>query len=234
MVALGVGSWQQTRVWRDSETLWRWGARDGSALRDLRQQPGRAVHPHGQRRAAARGRAAGPPRPGHQPGLRQLLQYARRDPGPAARGPGGRGRVPAGDAAGSRPRRRLREPGAPVRAQAAGTPRRCRCCAPRSRKSPEHPGLRTHLALTLRNEGSCRRARAASPRPRSSSGRRSHLTPDDPEIHRNLGLALWEQGRTDAAGAHLERAVALRPRDAEAERLLAQFRADPGRPPRLR
>jgi len=25
VVALGVGSWQQIRVWRDSETLWRWG-----------------------------------------------------------------------------------------------------------------------------------------------------------------------------------------------------------------
>ena len=25
MVALGVGSWQQIHVWRDSETLWRWG-----------------------------------------------------------------------------------------------------------------------------------------------------------------------------------------------------------------
>ncbi len=25
IAALGVGSWEQTRVWRDSETLWRWG-----------------------------------------------------------------------------------------------------------------------------------------------------------------------------------------------------------------
>jgi Flp pilus assembly protein TadD len=45
---------------------------------------------------------------------------------------------------------------------------------------------------------------------------------------------LWEQGRRDGAGIHLERAAALRPGDAEAERLLAQFRADPGRPAEVR
>jgi Flp pilus assembly protein TadD len=58
--------------------------------------------------------------------------------------------------------------------------------------------------------------------------------PEDPELHRDLGLVLWEQGRRDAAGMHLDRAAALRPGDAEAERLLAQFRSDPGRPPRFR
>ena len=90
------------------------------------------------------------------------------------------------------------------------------------------------VARRCTRRGSCRRGPAASAKAKSSSGRRSNLTPDDPEIHRNLGLALWEQGRTDAAGEHLERAAALRSGDAEAERLMAQFRADPGRPPRLR
>jgi Flp pilus assembly protein TadD len=58
--------------------------------------------------------------------------------------------------------------------------------------------------------------------------------PEDPDLYRDLGLVLWEQGRRDAAGIHLARAAALRPGDAEAERLLAQFRSDPGHPTKLR
>jgi Flp pilus assembly protein TadD len=99
-------------------------------------------------------------------------------------------------------------------------------------KAPEHPGLRTHLALTLRNDG-VEQARAGRlPEAEALLREALDLTPDDPQIHRNLGLALWEQGRTDAARTHLERAAALR--DAEGERLLAAFQADPGRPPRFR
>jgi Flp pilus assembly protein TadD len=101
-------------------------------------------------------------------------------------------------------------------------------------KSPEHAGLRTHLVLALRNDGIVQTRAGHFPEAEELFREALDLTPDDPEIHRNLGLALWERGRTDAAGAHLERAAALRPGDAEAERLLAQFRADPGRPPKLR
>ena len=25
VTAFGIGTWQQARLWRDSETLWRWG-----------------------------------------------------------------------------------------------------------------------------------------------------------------------------------------------------------------
>ena len=40
-----------------------------------------------------------------------------------------------------------------------------------------------------------------------------------------VGLALWQQGRLDAAGPHLERAAALRPGDEDTRGLLALFRA---------
>ena len=101
-------------------------------------------------------------------------------------------------------------------------------------KSPERPGLRTHLALTFHNDGIVQARAGRLPEAAELFREALHLTPDDPDIHRHLGLALWEQGRTDAAGTHLERAAALRSGDAEVERLLAQFRADPGRPPKLR
>ena len=56
------------------------------------------------------------------------------------------------------------------------------------------------------------------------------VTPDDADLHRNLGLALWQQGRLEAAGPHLDRAVALKPGDESSRGLLALFRAQ-SRPP---
>jgi len=60
------------------------------------------------------------------------------------------------------------------------------------------------------------------------------LIPADADVHRNLGLALWERGQSAAAAPHLERAAALRPGDESGQRLLARFRADPAHPPPLR
>jgi hypothetical protein len=54
------------------------------------------------------------------------------------------------------------------------------------------------------------------------------------ESYRNVGRALCPQGWADAAGEAPERAAWLRSGAADAERQLAQFRADPGRPRRLR
>jgi Flp pilus assembly protein TadD len=88
--------------------------------------------------------------------------------------------------------------------------------------------------MTLRNDGIVQTRAGRLPEAEALFREALHLTPDDPEIHRHLGLTLWAQGRTAAAGEHLERAAALRPGDDEAERLLAQFRADPGRAPKLR
>jgi Flp pilus assembly protein TadD len=56
------------------------------------------------------------------------------------------------------------------------------------------------------------------------------VTPEDADLHRNLGLALWQQGRLEAAGPHLERAVALKPGDESFRGLLALFRAQPHPP----
>jgi hypothetical protein len=65
-------------------------------------------------------------------------------------------------------------------------------------------------------------------------GRAADLTPDDADVHRTLGLLLWSQGQRDAAGPHLERAVALRPGEESLRGLLTRFRTDPDRPPALR
>ena len=59
-------------------------------------------------------------------------------------------------------------------------PKRCRCCAPRSRNLPSTQGSGPTWCWRCATTGSCRRARATSPRPRSSSGRRSTSPPTIP------------------------------------------------------
>ena len=233
MVALGIGSWQQARVWRDSETLWRWGletdplcaicANNLAVLFINTDNPARLREGEQLARHAL---AINPAYDSSYNTLGAILAQRHEDrEAEAAFRQAMRlapDRVAASVNLGVLYARSGRNAEALPLLRAAFA------------KAPEHPGLRTHLALTLRNDG-IEQARAGRlPEAEALLREALDLTPDDPEIHRNLGLALWEQGRTDAVGAHLERAAALRPRDPEVERLLANFRADPGRPPRFR
>ena len=233
MVVLGVGSCQQTLVSRDSETLWRWGleadprcAICANNLAVLFIDTDNAARLREGEQLARHAVAINPAYDSAYNTLGALLaqRHEDREAETAFRqairlAPD---RVAASVNLGLLYARSGRHGEALRLLRAAFA------------KSPERPGLRADLALTLHNDGIVQ-ARAGRLHEAEELFREAlHLTPDDPEIHRNLGLALWEQGRTDAAGEHLERAAALRSGDAEAERLLAQFRAAPGRPPKLR
>ncbi len=70
-------------------------------------------------------------------------------------------------------------------------------------KAPEHPGLRTHLTLTLRDAG-IEQARAGRlPEAEARFREALAITPDDPDIHRNL-LGLQGDSST-RPGPRLER-----------------------------
>ena len=233
VAAFGVGSWQQSRVWRDSETLWRWGVeadpRCAICADNLAELLSDSDNPERLREAeqlALHALAINPTYDssyntlGVVPALRHADQEA--------------------EAAFRRAIQLSPDRVAPsvnlgiLYARSGRNAQALPLLRAAFAKAPEHRGLRTHLGLTLRNEGILRaragRLRDAEDLFRDALG----LIPEDPDLHRDLGLVLWEQSRRDAAGIHLDRAAALRPGDAEAERLLAQFRSDPGRPPRFR
>ncbi len=235
IAALGVGSWQQARVWRDSETLWRWGlevdplcavcANNLAAL--ILNFPSRS--PAQSQEAESLARRALALNPSYDSSYNTL----------------GGVLADRGDTAGAEAafRQAIRlapdrvAPTANLGALYARTGRRAEAIPLLKKawaKEPGFPGLRLNLGLALRDYG-IEQARAgrldeAVPLLQEAAG----LSPDDGDLHRNLGLALWEQGRSDAAGAHLERAGVLRPTDEATQRLLARFRADPAHPPSLR
>jgi Flp pilus assembly protein TadD len=233
VAGLGISSWQQSRIWRDSETLWRWGlevdarcAVCANNLAVLFIHSDIAAQLREAEELARRALAVNPAYDSAYTTLGAIL--ARRHQDRDAEAAFRRAMELAPDRVlpavnlGSLYARNGRYAEALPLLRAAFV------------KAPEHPGLRTDLGLALRNEGI---AQARAGRLREAEElleEAAPLIPDDADLHRNLGLALWEQGRTDAAAAHLERAASLRPGDPDAERLLARFRADPARPPKLR
>jgi Flp pilus assembly protein TadD len=231
VAALGIGSWQQSRVWHDSETLWRWSleadprcaicannlavlfidtdnpARLGEAERLARQAL--AVYPTYDSAYTTLGAILA--RQGKDAEAEAAFRRAM-DLAPA--------RVPAQANLGVLYARSGRYTEALPLLRGAFS------------KAPEHPGLRGHLGLTLRNEGVVLARAGRLPEAEALLAEAVRVTPEDPDAHRNLGLLLWEQGRLDQAGPHLEWAAALRPADPGLQRLLARFRSEPGRPPR--
>jgi Flp pilus assembly protein TadD len=233
VAALGVGSWQQSRAWLDSETLWRWGTEAdprcaicADNLAALLSKSGNAARLREAEQLARHALAINPTYDSSYNTLGVVLAQRHEDQ--------------EAEAAFRRAIRLAPDRVTPsvnlglLYARSGRNTEALALLRAAFARSPEHPGLRTHLAMTLRNDGIVQTRAGRLPEAEALFREALHLTPDDPEIHRHLGLTLWEQGRTGAAGEHLERAAALRPGDAEAERLLAQFRADPGRAPKLR
>jgi Flp pilus assembly protein TadD len=233
VAALGVGTWQQSRIWRDSETLWRWGlevdARCAVCANNLAVLFIHSDNAARLREAEELARHALAINPAYDSAYTTLgAILARRHQDREAEAAFRRamelapGRVLPAVNLGSLYARSGRHAEALSLLRGAFA------------KAPEHPGLRTDLGLTLRNEGIAQaragRLQEAEELLREAAG----LIPEDAELHRDLGLALWEQGQNDAAAVHLERAVALRPGDPDVARLLARFRADPLSPPKLR
>lgn len=233
VAALGIGTWQQTRVWRDSETLWRWAleadprcAICASNLAVLLVNTNNAAQ---LREAEALARHAVAVNPAYDNSYSTLGAVLAKQ-----------GLDREAEAAFLQAMRLAPDRVAPavnlgvLYARAGRHTDALVLLRDAFARAPEHPGLRTHLGLTLRN-GGIEAARAGRlPEAEALLVEAATLLPDDPEVHRNLGLVLWELGRSDAAGGHLERAAALRPGDQDAEQLLARFRSDPGRPPTLR
>jgi Flp pilus assembly protein TadD len=233
MAALGVGSWQQSRVWLDSETLWRWGVEAdprcaicADNLAALLIDSDNAARLREAEQLARHALAINPTYDSSYNTLGVVL--AKRHADQEAEVAFRRAIQLAPDRVAPSVNLGLLYARSGRHAEALSLLRAAFA------RSPEHPGLRTHLAQTLRSDGIVQTHAGRLPEAAELFREALHLTPDDPEIHRSLGLVLWEQGRRDGAGIHLERAAALRPGDAEAERLLAQFRADPGRPPEVR
>jgi Flp pilus assembly protein TadD len=233
VAGLGISSWQQSRIWRDSETLWRWGlevdARCAVCANNLAVLFIHSDNAAQLREAEALARHALAINPAYDSAYTTLgAILARRHQDRDAEAAFRRALELAPDRVlpavnlGSLYARNGRYAEALPLLRAAFA------------KAPEHPGLRTDLGLALRNEGI---AQARGGRLREAEDllqEAARLIPEDADLHRNLGLALWEQGRSDAAAVHLERAVSLRPGDPDGERLLARFRADPAHPPKLR
>jgi Flp pilus assembly protein TadD len=233
VAALGVGSWQQSRVWLDSETLWRWGVeadpRCALCADNLAALLSDSDNTERLREAEQLARLALAINPTYDSSYNTLgVVLAQRHADQEAEAAFQRAIQLAPDRVAPSVNLGILYARSGRNAEALPLLRAAFA------RAPEHRGLRAHLGLTLRHEGVVR-ARAGHLRDAEDLFREAlGLNPEDPEVHRDLGLVLWEQGRRDAAGIHLARAVALRPGDAEAERLLAQFRADPGRPPKLR
>jgi Flp pilus assembly protein TadD len=99
---------------------------------------------------------------------------------------------------------------------------------------PGYPGLRTSLGFTLRDAGIAQARAGHLPEAIGLLQEAEKEIPEDADVHRNLGLALWEHGQSAAAVPYLERAVTLRPDDENGRRLLTRLRTDPAHPPSFR
>jgi Flp pilus assembly protein TadD len=235
VLALAMGSWQQTRIWRDSESLWRWTlqvdprcavcANNLASLIVNKPAPDAAQI----KEAEALARTAISTNPAYDSPyttLGTILARAKRD---------------AEAEAAFREAIRL----APDRVSATANlgalyarngryPEALSLLRTAYPKEPGSSEVRTNLGLALRNYGidQARNGRLADALALLDEA--AGLIPEDVDTHRNLGLALWEAGRPDEARVHLERALKLRPEDEGIRRILADLRAEPGRPPSKR
>jgi protein O-mannosyl-transferase len=226
VASLAVGTWHQSRVWRDSETLWRWGleadARCAVCANNLAvvllNRPSRAPADTAEaERLARRAVAANPTYDSAYTTLGTILAARQDDRGAEAAfleamrlAPERLGAAANLGAIYAR-NRRYAEAMPLLRAAWA--------------KQPDTPWLRTNLGVVLRDQGITLAKSGRLPEAVALFEEAVTVTPDDADLHRNLGLALWQEGRLDAAGPHLERAAALKPGDEDARGLLALFRA---------
>jgi tetratricopeptide (TPR) repeat protein len=225
LTALGVGTWQQSRIWTDSETLWRWGLEAdprcavcaNNLATVLLNRPSRTPAELTEAEALAhRAMAANPAYDSAYTTLgtilaaRQDLRGAEQAFREAMRLAPQRGAAPANLGA--------------IYARAGRYEEALPLLRTAWSKEPDIAWVRANLGQALRDRGIVlarggRRAEAIT-----LFEEALRVTPDDAAVHRNLGLALWQEGRREEAGPHLERAVALQP-DEDTRGLLAQYRA---------
>jgi len=235
IATLAVQSWQQLRVWRDSDTLWRWSlevdprcavcANNLAALIVNRPAPKPAQLAEAEnlaRRALAQ-------RPTYDSAHNTLGVVL------AQRGADGAAETEFREAIQLAPDRVASIANLGALYARTGRPAEALPLLRRAwAKEPAYPGLRTSLGFTLRDAGIAQARAGHLPAAIGLLEEAEKEIPDDADVHRNLGLALWEQGRSAAAVPYLERAVALRPDDENGRRLLTRLRTDPDHPPSFR
>ena len=246
LLALAAMTWQQTKIWRDTETLW---------LRALSVAPSSVAHSNLGLTLARRGDTKGAIPHYHEAiRLRPVFAEAWNNLALA--------QAQQGDVAGAESSLREAVRLKPRFATAWSNLGMMRARQGRSgeavaayrealRLQPDHADAHGNLGATLDAQGQGEEAlrhlrEAARLRPDSADAQSNvgifharhgdlpgatryfeetlRLRPDSPEAHNNLGLAFAQQGRLDAAAAHFREALRLRPgfRDAHLNLARAQ------------
>jgi len=226
LLGLAAGSWQQTKIWRDSDTLWRAAVDADPACALCAAKLGHALMARGVLAEAEaelrRAVALRPERASAHNSLGTLLAQDERSPEAEQEFIEALRLAPRlADAAANlgalyAREGRMEEGIRLLREGLAGAP-----WLAHARTNLAH-ALSNH-AITLAREG---RGEEAVERFREAT----QLVSDDADLWRNLGQALVEQGQAASAIAALERAVALRPRGAPERFWLAKAYALGTRP----
>ena len=226
LLALAAESWQQSRIWRDSESLWRAAVEADPACALCVAKLGHALMERGQLGEAEahlrRAVALRPERSGARNSLGTLL---------AQQGRHAEAEAEFHEALRVAPR--LADAAANLGALYAREGKNAEAIALLRQALARAPWLqhaRTNLAHALKNSGT-RLARDSKPAEAAAFFREAaRLLPEDADIWRNLGQALVEQGELAEAISALERAVGLRPAGAPERFWLARAYSLAGRP----
>ena len=233
VATLALGTWQQARIWRDSESLWRWAvaADPGCALCAnnlasliLNRHPGDAQMEEAEA-LARRAVALNPSYDSPYNTLGAILAARHDDVG--AEAAFRRAMALAPDRVGAAANLGALYARAGRYGDALPLLQLARA------KDPHNPDTRENLRLALHNQAVLEMRAGHLDAATELFREVAEIAPDDAETHRTLAVLLWAQGQREAAGTHLERAVTLRPGDEGLRALLTRFRTDPDHPPAL-
>ncbi len=226
VLGLAWGTWQQSRIWRDSESLWEVAVAVDPRCVLCRNNLGHAFLAEGRyREAEVEFRAAIALRPGRahtHNNLGTALAYQGRYP-EAEREFGAAMRLSPGfpDAAANQGALRARQG---RYAEAIPLLRHALALA------AEAPGARVNLAHALKNHGADLARQGRLEEALGEFAEAVALSQDDADTYLNMGRVLVELGRAREALPALERAVSLVPRDGAARFWLARALLAAGRP----
>jgi Tfp pilus assembly protein PilF len=231
VLGLGAASWGQTRIWRDSDSLWeRAVALDADCV----------VCANNLAAAIVRRRESSPAMIDRAEGLVRHAIELRADHFTSYDTLGviltNRGRTAQAEEAFRQALSLAPNQAGPAANLGALLARQGRYAeaVPWLRKAaaaqPAFPGLRSNLGYALRNHGIELARQGRLDKAVSLLAEASQILTQDPDTHRNLGQALMESGRGAEAVPVLERALALDGSSEATRFLLTQARHQAGRP----
>lgn len=231
VLGLGAASWGQTRIWRDSDSLWE---------RAVALDADCAVCANNLAAAIVRRRESSPAMIDRAEGLVRHAIELRADHFTSYDTLGviltNRGRTAQAEEAFRQALSLAPNQAAPAANLGALLARQGRYAeaVPWLRKAaaaqPAFPGLRSNLGYALRNHGIELARQGRLDEAVSLLAEASQILTQDPDTHRNLGQALMERGRGAEAVPVLERALALDGGSEATRFLLIQARLQAGRP----